>query len=118
MPPTAALPLSRAILLQQAMEKSLTALLLRQGWELEKTHDVTKLLLEATKYVAELKKFEDLCERIENYYLEDRYPFETHETGMSPENVARAMQEAQEVRKIISQIFTTSPTDECQEQGD
>ncbi|MGH7497167.1 MAG: hypothetical protein ACREOO_32860 [bacterium] len=63
-------------------------------------YDVAKLLLEATKYVAELNKFEDLCRRIECYYLEDGYPFETHDTGISLENVARALQEAQGLREM------------------
>ncbi len=108
-----------AFRLQQALEKYLKAFLLRQGWELEKTHDTKKLLREAVKYKSELKNFENLCERVEKYYLEERYPFETHETGVTFENVARARQEAQALREIILKPFIApAGTEGGQEKGD
>ncbi len=94
-----------AFRLQQALEKYLKAFLLRQGWELEKTHDTRRLLLEAGNYEVELNNFENLCARVEQYYLEDRYPFASHEIDVTLENVAAAVQEAQVLREIILKAF-------------
>lgn len=45
--------------LQQAVEKYLKGYLIYRGWELEKTHDIEFLLVEAAKYDKRLKHIID-----------------------------------------------------------
>jgi HEPN domain-containing protein len=61
--------------LQQAVEKYLKAYLLAKGWELEKTHDLVKLINYAIKYNPKFEDFVSLCETVTEYYIEERYPF-------------------------------------------
>lgn len=61
--------------LQQAIEKSLKAFLLANGWELKRIHDLIKLLNHAVSYDPELDKYRNMCEQVTEYYIEDRYPF-------------------------------------------
>lgn len=60
--------------LQQAVEKFLKAFLLSKGWALEKTHDLTDLLEEATTHDPFLASFREACGRIADYYFAERYP--------------------------------------------
>ncbi len=103
-----------AFRLQQALEKYLKAFLLAHGWELQKTHETTKLLREASVHEPALVKFAELCQRVEQYYLEERYPAETHELEITHENVSRAMQEAQALREIILKSLASLQTKEGQ----
>jgi HEPN domain-containing protein/predicted nucleotidyltransferase len=59
--------------LQQVIEKILKAFLLKQGWALERTHDLKKLLDEAIKHKPELETFRPLCKRADEF-LVVRYP--------------------------------------------
>lgn len=61
--------------LQQAVEKYLKAYLLSKGWELEKSHDLVKLINYAIKYNPQFNDFVSLCETVTEYYIEERYPF-------------------------------------------
>lgn len=90
-----------AFRLQQALEKYLKAFLLAHGWELQKTHETTKLLREAVEHEARLAPFIELSQRIEKYYLEERYPAETHELELTYENVSRALAEMENLRAIL-----------------
>ena len=103
-----------AFRLQQALEKYLKAFLLAHGWELQKTHETTKLLLEASAHEPELAKYIELCRRVEAYYLEERYPAETHELALTHENVARAVNEAQALRELLVKGLASLPKDESQ----
>ncbi len=100
--------------LQQALEKYLKAYLLAHGWELQKTHETTKLLREASVHEPALEQFAELCQRVEQYYLEERYPAETHALEITHENVSRALQEAQALREIILKSLASLQTDESQ----
>lgn len=90
--------------LQQALEKYLKAFLLANNWELEKTHEITTLLEEATKFKPELSSFIDLCERIENYYFTERYP-STLDAGILFEEVERDFKGARQLREMILETF-------------
>jgi HEPN domain-containing protein len=79
--------------LQQALEKYLKAFLLANGWELEKTHEISALLEEAIKYKPELGVFSRLCNRVENYYFAERYPLSL-DAGISLDEVTGDFQEA------------------------
>jgi HEPN domain-containing protein len=101
--------------LQQALEKYLKAFLLASGWELDKTHDLSKLLEEAIKHKAELNLFVDLCQRVENYYMADRYPSEL-DAGISHEEVEKDFTEAHRLRALILTKF--APASESTTQPD
>jgi len=63
-----------AHLIQQAVEKYLKGFLIFYGWKLEKTHDIEKLITQATKYRPAFRKYLDFARRVTAYYIEDRYP--------------------------------------------
>lgn len=61
--------------LQQAIEKYLKGYLLSQGWQLRRIHDLDTLLNEALTYDNSFEFFRPACQKITQYYVEDRYPF-------------------------------------------
>jgi len=93
-----------AIHLQQALEKYLKAFLLANGWELKKTHEISKLLKEAIKYKSELNVFTDLCAQIEAYYFAESYPLSL-DAGTPPEKIVKSFQEAHQLRGMILATF-------------
>lgn len=94
--------------LQQALEKYLKAFLLANGWELDKTHALSKLLNEAIKYKSGLNLYVDLCDRVENYYMADRYPAEL-DAGIALEEVEKDFHEAHQFREIVLAAFSKTP---------
>jgi HEPN domain-containing protein len=60
--------------LQQSVEKYFKGWLLDRGWALRRTHEVDRLLDDATNYDPSLQPFRALCERLSGYYLVERYP--------------------------------------------
>ncbi|MDZ7292340.1 MAG: HEPN domain-containing protein [candidate division KSB1 bacterium] len=61
--------------LQQAAEKYLKGYLLGKGWELERIHDLDRLLNDAVSFDDHFDDFRDACNFIEEFYTEERYPF-------------------------------------------
>lgn len=59
---------------QQAIEKALKGFLISEGWDLERTHDVTYLLGEAQEHDPDLARYRDLCDVATKAYLDARYP--------------------------------------------
>lgn len=72
--------------LQQALEKLLKGWLLEQGWELQKTHALDRLLVDAQAYEPTLLVFGPLAERVSRYYAAGRYP-DAPSTGPTVEQV-------------------------------
>ena len=60
--------------LQQALEKYFKAYLLSRGWKLRRIHDLETLLNEAVVYDASFEEYRAACQKITQYYLEERYP--------------------------------------------
>jgi len=60
--------------IQQAIEKYLKGYMLSQGWELRRIHNLDTLLNEAIIYEPSLEGFRLPCQRITEYYVEERYP--------------------------------------------
>lgn len=60
--------------IQQAVEKYLKGYLLSEGWELRWIHDLEILLNEVIRYNPSFKEFMTACQKITQYYVEDRYP--------------------------------------------
>ena len=63
-----------SMLVQQAVEKYLKGFLIYHGWKLRKTHDLRRLVAEASKYDPGLADFRDFARKATAYYLEHRYP--------------------------------------------
>jgi HEPN domain-containing protein len=61
--------------LQQAAEKYLKGYLLGKGWELERIHDLDKLLNVARSFDQHFDSFRATCKFVEEFYTEERYPF-------------------------------------------
>lgn len=61
--------------LQQAIEKYLKGYLLSRGWELERIHNLVKLIDYAVDFDPSFEDFRELCQRATAYYAVDRYPF-------------------------------------------
>ena len=84
--------------LQQAVEKYMKGFLLSKGWKLKRVHDLELLLNDALKYESTLEEFRDLCQKITDYYLVDRYPLPTSIT-LTASQVERSVDQA---RKLIA----------------
>jgi HEPN domain-containing protein len=61
--------------LQQAAEKYLKGYLLGKGWQLERIHDLDKLLNVARSFDIRFDDFRSACKFIEEFYTQERYPF-------------------------------------------
>ena len=91
--------------LQQALEKSLKAFLLHQGWSLRRIHDLKALLDDAVQYDPDLEDYRSICERVSIYYLIERYPFTMH-AGPGQEEIIGGVITAREVVARIRQVIT------------
>ena len=87
--------------LQQSLEKYLKAFLLLRGWRFRKIHELDALLDEAVKHEPGLASFYELCERVTNYYIADRYPG-FGDLGVSAKDMENDMAEA---RNFIKTLF-------------
>ncbi len=63
-----------AFCLQQAVEKFLKAYLLSKGWKLRRIHDLEALLDDAMVHDPSLDQYRNICQKITNYYVVERYP--------------------------------------------
>ncbi len=63
-----------ALFLHQAVEKYLKGFLIHNGWNLEKTHDLVKLIQNAINFDQSLRIFIPLMQKMADYYIESRYP--------------------------------------------
>ncbi len=63
-----------AVHIRQALEKYLKGFLLKHGWALRKTHDLITLASQAGDFGLNLRDYEDALDRINEYYIESRYP--------------------------------------------
>lgn len=89
-----------AFCLQQAVEKFLKAFLLSKGWKLRRIHDLEALLDDAMAYDPSLDQFRDLCRKITNYYIVERYPLAVR-GGLTQEDVRASLKAAQ---RLIERI--------------
>lgn len=61
--------------IQQAVEKYLKGYLLSKGWELRRIHELEVLLNEVIIYEPSFEEFRAACQKMTDYYMEERYPF-------------------------------------------
>lgn len=80
--------------LQQAVEKFLKAFLLSKGWKLRRIHDLEALLDDAMAHDTSLDQFRNVCQKITNYYVVERYPLAV-ETDLTEEQVRASLEAAE-----------------------
>ncbi len=61
--------------IQQTVEKYLKGYLLSKEWNLKRIHDLETLINEAIRYDTSFEEFRGPCQKMTQYYVEDRYPF-------------------------------------------
>lgn len=89
--------------IQQAVEKYLKGFLLSKGWKLRRIHDLEKILNDAVLYEPSLEKFRETCQKITEFYIEERYPlFESSE--LTENDIRNALESANELINMIIEI--------------
>lgn len=91
-----------AFFLHQAIEEYLKAFLLSKGWELEKIHDLVRLVREACKYDNSFEKFIQNLERITDYYTESRYPI-GYDIEFSVNEIQQSLKLADSIGKLVKE---------------
>jgi HEPN domain-containing protein len=89
--------------LQQALEKYLKGFLLGKGWSLRRIHDLEILLNETIKLDPSFEIFRSPCQKITQYYLEERYPF-TAASELVEEEIRQSLAFAEQ---LIAKIQTS-----------
>jgi predicted nucleotidyltransferase/HEPN domain-containing protein len=90
------------LFLRQALEKLLKGYLIGRGWQLQKTHELDRLLDAAGTYDPSLLAFRPLCARVSTYYLVERYP--TAAAGGGPSE-AQIRLDLDEARRLVRALF-------------
>ena len=91
-----------AFFIHQAAEKYLKAFLIKHGWELEKIHDLEKLVKECVKMDKSFSKFAEPLRKITRFYFESRYPM-GYEVKYSKEEIKDALNEIKKLTKLIKE---------------
>ena len=86
--------------IQQALEKYFKGYLLSSGWKLRKIHDLEILLNDIIRFDSSFEEFRASCQKITQYYLEERYPASIV-SELSEDEITKAMKTA---KKIILRI--------------
>ena len=103
--------------LQQAVEKFFKAYLIRQGWRLQRTHNLVELFDDALQYDSTLEEYHSVCGLVTKYSFAGRYPASRSETAdlpvMSDENVRAALEE---ITPLIERLRAGSARGDTDEQ--
>ena len=90
--------------IHQAVEKYLKGYLLSRGWELRRIHDLEALLNEAVTHDAAFESFRAACLKMNQYYLEERYPF-TVPSELTEGEIKESLEAAE---KLIQEVGESS----------
>ena len=91
-----------AFLSQQIAEKYLKGFLILNGINIQKIHELPKLLDEGVKFNMELEKLRDVCELLTGFYTEVRYPPDIPD--YTKDEILEAFNNAKLVKDIIQSI--------------
>ena len=98
--------------LQEAVERYLKGYLIAKGWALIKTHDLERLLKEATAFDPTFNKFKSLAEELTEDFFAQHYPGE--DTTLVGQNYETLRKQAGEIVALIEQslpqYFPKPPT--------
>jgi len=90
--------------IQQAVEKYLKGYLLSRGWKLRRIHNLETLLNETITYDSSFEEFRTACQKITQYYIEERYPFTMRSelTGEEiKESLSIAVRMIEKIRRLV-----------------
>lgn len=91
-----------AFFVHQAIEKYLKAFLISKSWDLEKIHDLVKLVKEASNFDKSFENFITAMEEITDFYIESRYPV-GYEIEYTKEEIEKAIKTAESLRALIKE---------------
>jgi len=89
-----------AYFVHQSIEKYLKGFLISNGWELEKIHDLVRLIREACRFDKSFEPFVPAMEKITDFYMESRYPI-GYEVEYTPEEIEVAIKTADSIHELI-----------------
>jgi HEPN domain-containing protein len=90
--------------IQQAVEKYLKGYLLSKGWELKRVHNLETLLNEVIMYDSSFEEFRAACQKITQYYVEERYPF-TVSSELIQDEIKESLAIAERMIKKIRRLI-------------
>ena len=99
--------------IQQSVEKYLKGYLLSKGWELKRIHDLEALLNNAIVFAPGLESFRGACQKITDYYIEERYPFMVS-SELCVEEIKDSIVSAQAIIEEIKGLVTGSDRGDTQ----
>jgi len=94
-------------LCQGAAEKFLKGLLISYGWELQKTHDISKLLTYCIEYGADFLSLISMGELLNEYITAGRYPGDLAFEQIGEVEAKEAIQAARAIRDAVVARMTT-----------
>ncbi|HHT9126918.1 MAG TPA: HEPN domain-containing protein [Candidatus Brocadiia bacterium] len=86
--------------IQQAAEKYLKGFLISQGKELQRIHDLVKLLQDAIEIDSSFQQFKESVKKVTNFYFESRYPI-GYEFEYTRSEVKEALIQVTKLIKLI-----------------
>jgi len=89
-----------AYFVHQAIEKYFKAFLISNGWELEKIHDLVKLVKEASKFDKSFEDFTPAMQQITDFYIESRYPI-GYEVEYTKEEIENSLKTAESLKSLV-----------------
>lgn len=95
-----------------AAEKFLKGYLIAQGWTLEKTHDLVKLLALCSNYDSELGAMIAEGAVLNEYIVAGRYPGDIAFEEIGPAQAKEALEAAQRIREHIVKLIAPAVEEE------
>lgn len=99
-------------LLQEAAERYLKGYLVAQGWRLNRTHDLQKLLQEAQRYEPDFGNFDAVAKELTEDFFAQHYPGgDWSNVGANYETLrAQVGQMLELIQQRVPQYFSKTPT--------
>jgi len=89
-----------SFLAQQSAEKYLKGYLIFKGRELERTHDLVKLLQDAVDLDSDFSGFVTMAKTVTNFYFEGRYPM-GYPVDFTKEEIRQSLSWVRKLVKVI-----------------
>lgn len=91
-----------AYFIQQTAEKYLKGFLISNGWELEKIHNLDKLLKECSKFDKAFSKFLPSFRKISRFYFESCYPI-GYEVEYTSKEINQAIDDVKSLIRFVKE---------------
>jgi HEPN domain-containing protein len=92
-----------AFLSQQIAEKYLKGYLILNGINIQKVHELPKLLDECVKIDSSLEKIRDACELLTGFYTEVRYPPDIPD--YTKDEILEAFNNAKSIKEVVELLI-------------